>query len=80
MPAFLKFIAEPDGALVQLGEGAHGVVYLAKLTDMYVAVKVRSARLLRSLTFPASCKRLTALLPIQHAASPLCQTAALTPF
>ena len=36
-----QFIAEPDGALVQLGEGAHGVVYLAKLSDMYVAVKVR---------------------------------------
>lgn len=28
---------------MQLGEGAHGVVYLAKLSDMYVAVKVRPA-------------------------------------
>ena len=40
----LQFIAEPDGSLVQLGEGAHGVVYLAKMQDdMYVAVKVRPA-------------------------------------
>ena len=39
----LQFIAEPDGSLVQLGEGAHGVVYLAKMHDTYVAVKVRPA-------------------------------------
>lgn len=38
-----QFIAEPDGSLVQLGEGAHGVVYLAKMQDMYVAAKVGAA-------------------------------------
>lgn len=37
----LQFIAEPDGSLVQLGEGAHGVVYLALMQEAYVAVKVR---------------------------------------
>ncbi|PRW56560.1 S-adenosyl-L-methionine-dependent methyltransferase domain-containing [Chlorella sorokiniana] len=36
----LQFIAEDDGGLVQLGEGAHGVVYLAKWQDLYVGVKV----------------------------------------
>lgn len=38
-----QFIAEADGSLVQLGEGAHGVVYLAKMQELYVAVKVRPA-------------------------------------
>jgi hypothetical protein len=36
----LQFVAESDGTLVQLGEGAHGVVYLAKMQETYVAVKV----------------------------------------
>ena len=35
-----QFVVEEGGSLVQLGEGAHGVVYLAKLGDMYCAVKV----------------------------------------
>ncbi len=30
---------------MQLGEGAHGVVYLAKMQDTYVAVKVRQLSL-----------------------------------
>jgi predicted Ser/Thr protein kinase len=36
----LQILAEADGSLVQLGEGAHGVVFLAQLQDSYVAVKV----------------------------------------
>lgn len=36
-----QFIAEADGRLLQLGEGANAVVYLAKLQGLYyVAVKV----------------------------------------
>ena len=34
---------------MQLGEGAHGVVYLAKMQDTYVAVKVRQLTLCSAL-------------------------------
>lgn len=36
----LEFVADADGQLVELGEGGHAVVYLARLQGVEVAVKV----------------------------------------
>lgn len=68
LPACLlpaQFIAEPDGSLVQLGEGAHGVVYLAKMKDTYVAVKVRPACQACSYMFDSKfrCGRCSLFIP-----------------
>lgn len=43
-PAPPQFMTDDDGLLVELGEGAHAVVYLARLQGREVAVKARAAR------------------------------------
>ena len=40
----LQFITDPLGELVVLGVGGHGVVYMASLLGVQVAVKVRILR------------------------------------